>query len=131
MLFMGQYDEPILLCLSFFGGIFTIMVEILNFPNGENINQEPDDDMKIIHQLGDELSLNITEKEAVLTYSEDSISTDLFWMMVCCLVFLYEKGEDFDDIRDKILQHAVLTGFPFSTSVPETEFHFEFDPDLE
>jgi hypothetical protein len=107
------------------------MVEILNFPNGENIDQEPDDDMKIIHQLGDELSLNITEKEAVLTYSEDSISTDLFWMMVCCLVFLYEKGEDFDNIRDKILQHAVLTGFPFSTSVPETEFHFEFDPDLE
>ena len=40
------------------------MVEILNFPSGENIEQEPDDDIKIIHQLGNELSLNITEKRS-------------------------------------------------------------------
>jgi|TARA_R110000751_G_scaffold26900_3_gene71492 hypothetical protein len=108
------------------------MVEIINFPSGKTIEQDTeDDDVKIIHQLGESLSLNVTEEESILTYTEESISSDSFWMMVCCLVFLYEKGKDFDEIRDKILQHAVLTGFPFSTSVPETEFHFDFDPDLE
>ena len=108
-----------------------IMVKILEFPSGNKLQEDDDNKVKIIHQLGDTLSLNFTEKEIILTYNNDCVEKDSFWMMVCCIVFLYGEEKELQVMRDKVLQIAVLSGFPFSSSVPDNEIDFDIDFDLE
>tara|TARA_R100000781_G_scaffold114152_2_gene84244 strand:+ start:1037 stop:1360 length:324 start_codon:yes stop_codon:yes gene_type:complete len=107
------------------------MVKILAFPSGDRLKEKEDEKVKIIHQIGDTLSLNFTEKEIVLTYNNDNVEKDSFWMMVCCIVFLYGEEKELEVIRDKVLQIAVLSGFPFSSSIPDNEIDFDMDFDLD
>jgi len=107
------------------------MAKLINFPDGKEIPKKKDDNIDIVHNIGNELSVLFEEDRVVLTYSVEDMGSDSFWMMMCAISFLYSNDKGFEEMRDKVLKHAIKTGFPFRFAKTEKDVTFEFDLDLD